>query len=74
MFGSVLSADFRPDSDIDILVTFKPDAQVGFLTLARMKRELSDLLQRPVDIVPQTGLKSVIRESVLESAQELYAA
>lgn len=74
LFGSVLSADFRPDSDIDILVTFKPDAQVGFLTLARMKRELSDLLQRPVDIVPQTGLKSVIRESVLESAQELYAA
>jgi predicted nucleotidyltransferase len=74
LFGSVLREDFRPDSDVDILVTFKPEAQVGFLTLARIKRELSELIQHPVDIVPQVGLNPMIRESILESAQELYAA
>ncbi len=73
LFGSVLRDDFRPDSDVDVLVSFQPDARVGFLALGRMKRELSALFQRPVDLVPQDGLKPVIRESVLSSAEEVYA-
>ncbi|MBW2011696.1 MAG: nucleotidyltransferase domain-containing protein, partial [Deltaproteobacteria bacterium] len=48
VFGSVLREDFRPDSDVDILVEFEPDAQVGFIILGRMQRELSELLHRPV--------------------------
>jgi predicted nucleotidyltransferase len=39
-----------------------------------MKRELSALFQRPVDLVPQLGLKPIIRQEVLESAEEIYAA
>ena len=74
LFGSVLRADFRPDSDIDVLVVFDPSARVTFLTLGRMKRELSEIFQRPVDLVPQDGLKPAIREIVLSSAQEVYAA
>ena len=74
LFGSVLRSDFHPDSDVDVLVTFEPGAQVGFLTLGRMKRELSKLFQRPVDLVPQQGLKPVIRQEVLASAREIYAA
>jgi len=74
LFGSVLRGDFRPDSDIDVLVVFDPSARVTFLTLGRMKRELSDIFQRPVDLVPQDGLKPAIREIVLSSAQEVYAA
>ena len=42
--------------------------------LSRMQRELSELFQRPVDLVPMDGLKPVIRESVLASAQDVYAA
>lgn len=74
LFGSVLCADFRPDSDVDVLVDFAPQAQVGFITLARLQRELADLLGRPVDLVPRTGLKPVIRDQVLASAEEIYAA
>lgn len=74
LFGSVLREDFAPDSDIDVLIVFDPSARVTFLTLGRMKRELSEIFQRPVDLVPQDGLKPAIREAVLASAQEVYAA
>ena len=73
LFGSVLRADFRPDSDVDVLVSFEPRRQVGFLTLSRLQRELSGLFHRPVDLVPMEGLKPAIRESVLSSAQDVYA-
>lgn len=74
LFGSILREDFRSDSDVDILVDFEPAAQVGFITLARLQRELADLLGRPVDLVPRQGLKPVIRDQVLASAEEIYAA
>lgn len=74
VFGSVLRDDFRPDSDIDVLVVFNPSARITFMTLGRMKRELSTLFQSQVDLVPQEGLKPAIREAVLSSAQEVYAA
>jgi len=74
LFGSVLRDDFRPDSDIDILVVFDPSAFVTFMTLGKMKRELSEIFQREVDLIPQEGLKPAIREAVLSSTQEVYAA
>ena len=74
LFGSVLREDFHPDSDVDLLVEFEPEAHVGFLALSRMQRELSFLLGRPVDLVPRDGLKPVLREKVLSSAEVLYAA
>jgi predicted nucleotidyltransferase len=73
IFGSFLREDFRPDSDVDVLVEFEPEAQVGFIALGRIQRELSALLQRSVDLVPREGLKPKIREAVLSSAEELYA-
>jgi uncharacterized protein len=74
LFGSALSTRFNEDSDIDLLVTFKPGARVGFLTLARMQRELEALLGRKVDLVSKGGLKAVIKDSVLATIQVLYAA
>lgn len=41
VFGSALRGDFGPDTDVDLLVEFEPDAQIGFLALARLQRELS---------------------------------
>ena len=74
LFGSVLRDDFRPDSDVDVLVSFEQGAHIGFLTLSRMQRELSVMFRRRVDLVPMDGLKLVIRDSVLDSAKEVYAA
>ena len=62
LFGSVLRQDFRANSDVDMLVAFTPNARIGFLTLAQMQRELTELFHRQVDLVPLDGLKPVIRE------------
>ncbi|HET8522709.1 MAG TPA: nucleotidyltransferase family protein [Thermomicrobiales bacterium] len=74
IFGSVLRNDFRDESDIDLLVLFEPEAQIGFLELAGLQFALADLLSRSVDLVPKNGLKPFIRDEVLASAQVIYAA
>ena len=74
VFGSALRGDFDGSSDIDLLVEFEPNAEVGFLTLSKMQRELSKLFNRRVDLVPKEGLKPKIRKGVLSSARVLYAA
>ncbi len=74
LFGSVLREDFRPESDVDVLVEFEPDVEVGLFALMDIQDELAALLGRRVDLVPRQGLKQVIRASVLASEQVVYAA
>jgi len=74
LFGSALRDNLGPESDIDLLVEFDPSAQVGLLTLTRLQRELAALFQRAVDLVPKGGLKPMLRQSVLASAEIIYAA
>ena len=74
VFGSALTDRFGPASDLDFLVVFDPDAEIGFLALAKMQRELAALTHRPVDLVPRAGLKPTIRDSVLADARVIYAA
>lgn len=74
LFGSARRAGFRPNSDVDLLVEFEPDAEPTFLTLAGLQRELAEALHRKVDLVPKGGLKPLIRDEVLASAEVLYAA
>jgi len=73
LFGSATRADFGPQSDVDLLVEFRPEARIGFIALSRMQRELSVLFGRSVDLVPRAGLKPVIASSVLNEAEPLYA-
>ena len=74
LFGSVLRTDFGNTSDVDVLVEFKPDAQIGFLALLRMQRELAAIFQRPVDLVSKAGLKPKIRQEILSNMMVLYAS
>jgi len=72
-FGSVLRDDFRPDSDVDVLVEFTPGQVVG-LRLIRMQEELSQLLGgHKVDLVTSKCLNRRIRDRVLADAQVAYA-
>ena len=73
-FGSALGDSFGPDSDLDFLVEFQPEAQVGFMKLARMQREFSAVLNHKVDLVPKGGLKPKICQAILSSAEVLYAS
>jgi len=74
LFGSMLRQDHRPESDVDLLVSFQPAARVTFLTLAKMQRELEALVGFKVYLVPKDGLKPAIREHILATARVLYAA
>jgi predicted nucleotidyltransferase len=74
LFGSAGTERFRAASDLDFLVTFEPQARPGFLTLSRLQRDLEALFHRKVDLVPKKGLKPTIRDSVLVTAQVVYAA
>ena len=73
-FGSAARGQMRPDSDIDLLVEFLPDAEVDLVDFAGLMLELSHLLGRRVDLVSKNGLKPLIRDAVLEEARLLYAA
>jgi len=64
----------RPDSDIDLLVEFLPNAQIDLVDYAGLMLDLSKLLARKVDLVSKNGLKPLIRDSVLEEARLVYAA
>jgi uncharacterized protein len=75
VFGSVLREDFRPDSDIDVLVTIDPKAHIGLFELIDMKLELEKMFKRPVDIVEKEGLRNPYRrQEILRTAQVVYAA
>jgi len=73
-FGSVLREDFGPESDVDVLVEFVPGASVGYLAMARMERELSELLARRVDLRTPAELSRHFRSQVMIEAQERYVA
>ena len=64
----------RPDSDVDVLVEFEPEARVGFFALARMEMELSELLGHRVDLNTPGFLSRYFRDQVLEEAEVQYAA
>ncbi len=74
IFGSALRDDFRPDSDVDLLVEFLPDAQVGLIGLARIELELSDVIGRKVDLRTPRDLSPRFRDEVLRTAALQYAA
>ena len=76
-FGSVLRDDFRPDSDVDVLVTFAPDAVVGW-DFVTVRDELSQLLGRKVDLLTRMGVEYTahprLRNAILSTAETVYAA
>ena len=74
LFGSVLRDDFGPDSDVDVLVEFEPEARVGLLRLAGMEIELGELLGRKVDLNTPGFLSDYFRDKVLAEAEVQYDA
>jgi hypothetical protein len=75
VFGSVLREDFAPASDVDVMVTFTPGAQIGLFELAQMQIELESLFERPVDLVEKASLRNPYRRrEILQTAQVLYEA
>jgi predicted nucleotidyltransferase len=78
LFGSVLRDDFRPDSDIDVLVRFAPNAHISLFDLVDMQDELKNVFGREVDLVEKEAIQKsenyIRRKSILENAKVIYAA
>lgn len=73
VFGSALREDFRPDSDLDLLVSFAPDADWSLLDHVAMEEELTGIVGRRVDLVSQRAIERssnwIRRKTILESAE-----
>jgi hypothetical protein len=78
LFGSVLRDDFRPDSDIDVMVKFTPEARWGLLALIEMKEELEVMFEREVDLLTKGSIEQsenwIRREGILSTARLIYDA
>jgi uncharacterized protein len=78
LFGSALRDDFRPDSDVDVLVSFLPEAHITLFDMARMQDELKRIFGREVDLVSKPGLENsrnyLRRKQILDTAQVIHVA
>ena len=78
VFGSALREDFRRDSDLDLLVTFAPDADPSLLDHVAMEEELTAILGCKVDLVSQRAIERssnwIRRKAILESAEPYFAS
>ena len=75
LFGSILRDDFRPDSDVDVLIEFLPEAQWSLLDWVQMIEELKAVFGREVDLTSKAGLRNPFRrQSILSSREVVYAA
>ena len=78
LFGSVLRDDFRPDSDVDVLIEFEPGQEPGLMELVGMQNELSEILGRKADMVERKAVEKsenyIRRRHVLDSVEAVYVA
>ena len=75
LFGSVLRPDFRPESDIDVLVTFASDAKWDLWDFVAIKDELETLLGRSVDLVEKGAVRNpLLRRGILSNNEVICAA
>jgi uncharacterized protein len=78
LFGSVLREDFRPDSDVDVLVSFAEDAPWSFFDMVTMQEELKAVLGREVDLVERRAVERsenyIRRRHILQSLEQVYVA
>ena len=78
LFGSALRDDFKPDSDIDLLVTYRADADWSLFDTVGLDAELAELFHRPVDVVSRRAVEAspnwIRRKAILESAVPIYAS
>jgi predicted nucleotidyltransferase len=78
IFGSALREDFRPDSDVDVLVRFSPEARWGLFDLMHMEEELKAIFGREVDLVEWSAVEHsrnyVRRKAILNNLEPIYAA
>jgi predicted nucleotidyltransferase len=72
LFGSYINSMPRQDSDIDLLIEFKPTAKIGLFELVRLQRRLGEFIGKKVDLLTPQSLSRFFREEVLAEAENIY--
>lgn len=77
LFGSALRADFKPESDVDVLVSFDGSANWGLFDHVQMRLDLESIFKRKVDLVTRRALEQsqngLLRERILNTAKVIFA-
>lgn len=77
LFGSALGGHLKPESDVDVLISFKDTANWGLFEHVQMRLELETIFQRKVDLVTRRALEqtqnSLLRERILKTAQVIFS-
>jgi uncharacterized protein len=77
VFGSILRDDFKPESDVDILVTFSQNAEWGLFDHVQIRNELESMLNRKVDLVTRRALEQtqnqILGDRILNSAEVIFS-
>ena len=73
LFGSVLSDDFGPDSDVDVLVEFKAGTRIGLIRFTGLEFELSEIIGRKVDLNTPGSLSRYFRADIMAEREVQYA-
>jgi predicted nucleotidyltransferase len=74
LFGSYLKNNYNEKSDIDFLVEFESDSNHGLLDIAKMERELSEIMERKVDLRTPAELSKYFRDTIVKEAEIKYEA
>ncbi len=78
VFGSVLTKDFRPDSDIDIIVDFSPGSSHTLIHLAKMEEELEQIFNRRIDLISRQAIEQsrnyIRKKTILSTMERVYGA
>ncbi len=72
LFGSYAYGNPRDDSDVDVLIEFKPDAPIGLFEFVRIRRAFSELIGKKVDLLTPSALSKYFRDEVLANAKTIY--
>ena len=72
LFGSALREDLKPESDIDMLVEYVPEADISYFDIVQQQIDFSNMIGRPVDLLTPQSLSPYFRQEVIDSAEPLY--
>ncbi len=72
LFGSYIRREENKESDIDILVEFKPDAKIGFFEFARLQRFLGEAINKKVDLSTPESVSKFFRKEIIDEAEIIY--
>jgi len=77
LFGSILRNDFHADSDVDLLITYKPDSKWSLFDCVEMQIELTEILGRKVDLISERAIQKshnyIRRNNILSTAEVVYS-